>query len=272
MPELPEVETVRQGLSSWVAGQSVTQVKSFRSDLRFPLPVDLSARLSGRVCRHIGRRGKYLLFDFGDVILVWHLGMTGQFHVLPVGAPQGRHEHLRIDLASGQSLRYRDMRRFGYLGLLQPGELVTHPWFASLGPEPLGPEFSAGYLNKVCQGRKAPIKNVLMDARVVVGVGNIYACESLYRATILPMRPASTLSAKEGAALVAEVQAVLEAAIAAGGSSISDFVQVDGKPGYFAHDFKVYGRAGQLCGRCGGMIERCVLAGRGTFYCNGCQH
>jgi formamidopyrimidine-DNA glycosylase len=271
VPELPEVETVRAGLETLLVGRRIASVTCFRSSLRYPLP-DLSV-LTGKKVTKVRRRAKYLLFDLdGDQMLVWHLGMTGQFHVLPKHVEAGRHEHVRFDLSDGQSLRYRDARRFGYADLLNNDEIGQHPWFSNLGPEPLKPDFNGEYLYAACRKRKAPIKSVIMDAAVVVGVGNIYASESLFRAGIHPARSAKRISHKRLLVLTAMIKQVLAEAIEAGGSSISDFVHADGKPGYFAHAFRVYGRQGEMCACCGKPIKRLIQAGRSTFYCSGCQH
>jgi len=271
MPELPEVEVVKRGLSPLLKGRRVHAVHHTVSSLRYVLP-DMGA-LAGLVCEDISRRAKYLLFHFDkDMVLVWHLGMTGQLHVLADNTPGARHEHVRIDFTGGKSLRYRDVRKFGYVGLMCATAWQRHPWFSRLGPEPLSGTFDGVYLHARCAGRKAPIKHVLMDAHTVAGIGNIYAAEALFRAGIHPARPACRISAKRLHALTAHVKAVLHEAIMAGGSTIDDFVQVDGRPGYFAFSLEVYGRAGKACMRCGGVIRRIVLAGRGTFYCPGCQH
>jgi formamidopyrimidine-DNA glycosylase len=271
MPELPEVETVRAGLEPLLSGRRIESVLCHRSSLRYPLPA--LAELTGRTVIEIRRRAKYLLFDLeGEQTLIWHLGMTGQFYVLPQQAEAGLHEHVRFDLSDGQSLRYRDMRRFGYAGLLDAGQLETHSWFADLGPEPLLEDFNVSHLARICSGRKASIKNMIMNAAVVVGVGNIYASESLFRAGIHPARAAGKISVIRLGILVGSIRQVLAEAIEAGGSSISDFVHADGKPGYFSHEFQVYGREGKLCFRCGKAIRRVIQAGRSTFYCSGCQH
>jgi formamidopyrimidine-DNA glycosylase len=271
VPELPEVETVRTGLETLLVGRRIESVVCHRFSLRYPLPG--LAVLTGKRVMRVRRRAKYLLFDLeGDQILVWHLGMTGQFHVLPQQAEKGPHEHVRFDLSNGQSLRYRDARRFGYAGLLDAGMLESHPWFTGLGPEPLSEDFNASHLALACSGRKAPIKSVIMDATVVVGVGNIYASESLFRAGIHPARAAGRISRKRLVLLADMIKQVLDEAIKAGGSSISDFVHTDGKPGYFAHTFRVYGRQGEMCVCCDKVIKRLVQAGRSTFYCSGCQH
>lgn len=272
LPELPEVEVVRTGLESLVAGRRIEGLILHRRMLRYPLPDGMAARLTGRAIQAVARRSKYLIFHLdGPDVLVWHLGMTGQFHVLPEADPAGRHEHVVFALDEGLSLRYRDMRRFGYAGLFPAGSWRAQPWFAKLGPEPLGGEFDGAYLDGRCRERTAPIKAVLMDAAVVVGVGNIYACESLFRAGIDPFLPAHRLGRKRAALLAEAVKAVLAEAIEAGGSTISDFVRADGRPGYFRHSFAVYQRQGQPCPRCGEPVLRGRLAGRGTFHCPGCQ-
>lgn len=271
MPELPEVETVRTGLGPHLQGRKIVAAASYRDALRYPLP-DLS-RLVGRTVEVVGRRSKYLLFRLDSgITLVWHLGMTGQFHLLPSDAERGAHEHVAIELEEGQSLRYRDARRFGYAALIETAQLESHPWFNVLGPEPLDEAFDADHMLSCCRGRKAPIKTVIMDAANVVGVGNIYAAESLFRAGIHPGRAAGRISKVRLARLVASIKEVLEDAIRAGGSTISDFVRADGKPGYFAHAFRVYGRDGQPCSGCSRRIRRIVQAGRSSFYCPGCQH
>ncbi|GAV19983.1 formamidopyrimidine-DNA glycosylase [Mariprofundus micogutta] len=270
MPELPEVETVRSGLEPVLVGRTINDAICYRQSLRYPLP-DFS-KLTGSKITSLNRRSKYLLFALDDgQTLVWHLGMTGQFHVLPGEDARAKHEHVRIDLHDGQSLRYRDARRFGYAGLLASDTLMSHAWFAGLGPEPLGDEFHSDYLVGLCKARKAPIKTIIMDATNVVGVGNIYAAESLFRAGIHPARAAGRISKQRLAMLVEVIRQVLREAIEAGGSTISDFVKADGKPGYFAHSFQVYGRADKSCLRCGKVIKRMTQAGRSSFYCPHCQ-
>jgi len=279
MPELPEVEVVRTGLASLLLGRKLRFATAFRADLRYPLP-DFTPLLEKKI-QAIRRRSKYLLFDFEEggesdmcepLTLVWHLGMTGQFHVLPKATPAGAHEHVRFDFDDGSSLRYRDARRFGYASLMAKNDWMQHAWFKRLGPEPLFDEFDIEYLLAHCHGRKAPIKTLIMDAHVVVGVGNIYAAESLFLAGIHPMRAAGRISKQRLQVLVDAIKTTLAAAIQAGGSSISDFVQVDGKPGYFAHNFHVYGREGESCTGCDAKIRKITQAGRSSFYCSNCQH
>ncbi len=274
MPELPEVEVIRMGLAPLLQGREIEAIHCFREGLRYPFP-DFSS-LEGQHILSVSRRSKYLLFEISGVslnqYLIWHLGMTGQFHVLPKNMDAGAHEHVRIDLSDGNSLRYRDARRFGYAGVCSKAEWESHPWHQSLGVEPLHDDFNADVLWRHCIARKTPIKNVMMQARTVVGVGNIYASESLFLAGIHPARAAGKISRARLDVLVHAIKKTLKEAIQAGGSSISDFVQVDGKPGYFSHQFNVYGRKGQLCLRCNGEIRKIVQAGRSSFYCVGCQH
>jgi len=272
MPELPEVEVVCRGLSPLLSGRTIKSVQLMRPDLRYPLPESMPERLAGKRIEAVSRRSKYLLFSLDkDLVMIWHLGMTGQFHVLKETDLSAKHEHVRIGLDDGNVLCYRDSRRFGYVGLVTQDELEHHPWLDHLGPEPLGPGFNADYLKSCCAGRKAPIKALLMDASVVVGVGNIYASESLFRSGIHPARQARKISRERLAILVDRVRQVLGEAIDAGGSTISDFVKADGRPGYFAHSFKVYGREGEVCVQCGRCIRRIVQSGRSTFFCPGCQ-
>ncbi len=273
MPELPEVEVVRRGLLPLLVDQRVHSVTLMRDKLRFPLPGSMVQELPGLIFSSVSRRSKYLLFCFDrGPVLIWHLGMTGQFHVLDQSTPPGAHEHVRINMENGAALCYRDARRFGYAGLSTPEALTGHKWFAQLGPEPLGGSFSADYLIGRCKGRRVPIKVLLMNAHVVVGVGNIYASEALFRSGIHPGRAAGNISKARITVLVKAVRSVLSEAIDAGGSTISDFVQAGGKPGYFSHQFRVYGREGEPCYQCGRSIRRMVQSGRSTFYCLGCQH
>lgn len=272
MPELPEVEVICRGLTPLLAGRTVKSVRLLRKELRYPLPETMVDTLVGRRFEAVVRRAKYLQFLFDDdPVLLWHLGMTGQFHVVDATMPLVRHEHVRIALDNGAVLSYRDARRFGYAGLTTRRELDDHPWFARLGPEPLGGDFNGVYLVERCRGRKSSIKSTLMSADVVVGVGNIYASESLFRSGIHPARAAGRISAARLALLAGCVKQVLAEAIEAGGSSISDFVKADGKPGYFAHSFRVYGREGEACAVCAGPIRRIVQSGRSSFFCPGCQ-
>ncbi|MDQ6994826.1 MAG: bifunctional DNA-formamidopyrimidine glycosylase/DNA-(apurinic or apyrimidinic site) lyase [Mariprofundaceae bacterium] len=274
MPELPEVEVVCRGLEPLLKDKQLNRVRTFRAGLRYPFP-DFSI-LHGAYLEKICRRSKYILIHFLCAdhqrrILCWHLGMTGQFHVLDQSIEAGLHEHVRFDFQDGCSLRYRDARRFGYANIFTEDSWLQSKWANVLGPEPLSHDFHVEYLYEVCQQRKVAIKVLIMDASTVVGVGNIYASESLFLAAIHPKRLAKNISKKRINQLVISIQEVLHAAIQAGGSSISDFVKVDGKPGYFSHEFKVYGREGEACLHCGGIIRRITQSGRSTFYCLQCQ-
>ncbi len=269
MPELPEVETVRRGLAPAIEGRRIERAVFHRAGLRHPFP-DAGA-LQGAQVRGLRRRAKYLLFDLGGRVLVWHLGMSGRFHLLPADAPRLPHEHAALAIEGGASLRYVDPRRFGFAALLDADALAAHPWFARLGPEPLSDAFDGDWLRQAFRGRRAAVKTLLMDARIVVGVGNIYASEALHRAGIHPARAASRIGAGRLARLASAVKEVLAEAIEAGGSSIRDFARVDGRPGYFAHAFAVYGREGEPCPRCGARIRRMTQAGRSTFWCAACQ-
>ncbi|MDQ6952316.1 MAG: bifunctional DNA-formamidopyrimidine glycosylase/DNA-(apurinic or apyrimidinic site) lyase [Mariprofundaceae bacterium] len=274
MPELPEVEVVCRGLETLLKGKILRSSHAFRVDLRYPLP-DFSV-LHGACLEKICRRSKYILMYFtcrdGEQrILCWHLGMTGQFHVLDADISAGSHEHVRFDFNDGCSLRYRDARRFGYANIFTDQTWSASKWLKVLGPEPLLNHFSGAYLHQKCRQRKTAIKTFVMDAATVVGVGNIYASESLFLAGIHPKRAAGNISKKRIHRLVSAIQQTLQAAIQAGGSSISDFVKVDGKPGYFSHTFKVYGREGEACEHCDSKIQRITQSGRSTFYCSTCQ-
>ena len=270
MPELPEVETVVAGLKPLITGAKLESVRTSGKNLRYPLP-DFSTLLQQHI-QSVRRRAKYLLFHFGNgQTLIWHLGMTGQFHVLAQHETGTKHEHVTLTFTDGNTLRYRDTRRFGYAGLCRTNDLDPHPWFAKLGVEPLLNDFSGDYLQNTLKTRKTSIKQAIMNHHVVVGVGNIYASESLFRAGINPAQAANSLKPKQYALLVQHIKTVLAEAIEAGGSSISDFVKADGKPGYFAHNFQVYGREGEPCHTCKKPIEKIVLGGRASFFCSQCQ-
>jgi formamidopyrimidine-DNA glycosylase len=293
MPELPEVETVRLGLAPVLVGNSFTSVEQRRGDLRFPLPKRFAERLRGRKVDALDRRAKYLLarLDDGEV-LVMHLGMTGRFSIdqangesLELGEfadepkPAPKHEHIVFHLADGTAVRYSDTRRFGLMDLIPEKTLPAHALFKGLGIEPLGPNFNADWLASRLKGKATSIKVALVDQRLIAGIGNIYACEALFRAGISPMRLARTLATKTGKpskaidALVKAVKAVLGEAIKAGGSSLRDYARADGRLGRFQHSFKVYGREGKPCRKlgCRGAVRRIVQSGRSTFYCPNCQ-
>jgi formamidopyrimidine-DNA glycosylase len=268
MPELPEVETTVRGLRPVLEGQVIERVTMRRGDLRRPFPQDLGQRLTGARVVSLGRRAKYGLIDTdrGDT-LVFHLGMSGRWRIDP--SELEKHDHLVIETA-GHRLALNDARRFGSVDLVQTGALDEWPAFAALGPEPLGPEFTAAHLAKAFENRIAPVKILLLDQRIVAGIGNIYACEALYLARIAPTRPAGGISRPKLAKLVEAARAVLTAAIAAGGSTLRDYAQPDGELGYFASQWRVYGREGEPC-ECGGLVARRVDGGRSTFWCPRCQ-
>lgn len=271
MPELPEVETVCRGLAPRLVGRAIVRVDQRCDALRIPLPPRFAERVTGRRIAAIGRRAKYILIhlDDGAVMLV-HLGMSGRL-VLHNGSPRapGRHDHVIFHTDDGGHLTFNDPRRFGLITLAAADELERHPLLAGLGPEPLDEGFTGAALAARLAGKRTPIKAALMDQRVVAGLGNIYACESLFHAGLSPRRMASTVRRRRAARLVAAVREVLRAAIEAGGSSLRDYVQASGQRGYFQHRFSVYNRAGEPCPGCdcGGAIRRIVQAGRSTFYC-----
>jgi len=293
MPELPEVETVRRGLEPILVGNAFARVEQRRPDLRFPLPKHFGERLSGRTVEALDRRAKYLLarLDDGEV-LVMHLGMTGSFSIDHANGemktpgrfahPQAdapKHEHIVFHLGDGTLVRYSDARRFGLMDLVPAKTLESHALFKGLGVEPLSPAFTPEWLAGRLKGKATSIKAALVDQRLIAGLGNIYACEALFRARVSPIRLAGSLATKSGKptpktnALVAAIKAVLNDAIKAGGSSLRDYKRADGSLGEFQHRFKVYGREGKKCltKGCSGTVRRIVQGGRSTFYCPACQ-
>lgn len=269
MPELPEVETTRRGLAQSLPGLRVTEVVVRETRLRHEVSPDLAARLTGQRLIEIRRRAKYLLLQFERGTLLAHLGMTGTLRILPPATPPIKHDH--VDIVFGQQLlRFNDPRRFGAL-IWTEGDITRHPLIEPLGPEPLEAGFDAEYLYQATRHRSAAIKQVIMDGHVVVGVGNIYASESLYRAGIGPQRAARRLSRVHCANLVAAIADTLRDALAAGGSTLRDFFSVDGSPGYFQQHYFVYERAGQPCRRCDALIRQIKQGQRSTYYCPQCQ-
>ncbi len=239
--------------------------------MRQPVPADLAARLEGRILCAIRRRAKYLLFDFPNGTLIVHLGMSGSLRVLPTDTPPQKHDHIDLIFEGDACVRLRDPRRFGLM-VWTSADPLAHPLLAHLGPEPWDPKFSADYLTALAQARPGPVKNFLMDGAVVVGVGNIYASESLHRAGIHPTRPARRISRARYAGLVLAVREVLDAAIQLGGTTLRDFTQEDGKPGYFRNELRVYARAGEPCLQCGGThIRQRVIGQRMSYFCPVCQ-
>jgi formamidopyrimidine-DNA glycosylase len=292
MPELPEVETVRRGLQPAMEGSEIVKAETRRKDLRFPFQKDFIARLEGQTVTGLGRRAKYLMADLasGDVLLM-HLGMSGSFRVLKeeVNATPGQFHHLRSEdrahdhvvfhMSSGASVIFNDPRRFGYMKIIARNAIEDEPLLKGLGPEPLGNEFDAAMLARSCHNKKTSLKAALLDQRVVAGLGNIYVCEVLFRSHLSPRRLAATLATKKGEPtdhskrVVGAIHSVLNQAIKAGGSSISDHRLTNGELGYFQHSFQVYDREGETCrtAGCGGIVKRFVQNGRSTFWCPKCQ-
>ncbi|MGA7296631.1 MAG: bifunctional DNA-formamidopyrimidine glycosylase/DNA-(apurinic or apyrimidinic site) lyase [Rhodanobacteraceae bacterium] len=270
MPELPEVETTRRGIAPHLQDRLIKCVVLRRGDLRWPIPAEISARLPGQRIEGIARRAKYLLLDTRAGSALMHLGMSGSLRVLQQGVPAGRHDHFDIVLDSGSMLRFTDPRRFGSLLWQEPGE--THPLLAHLGPEPLSDAFSGDHLWHLSRGRRAAVKSFIMDGRIVVGVGNIYASEALFAAGIHPRRPAGRISRQRYAALTEAIQGILEHAIRRGGTTLRDFISPDGVPGYFEQELNVYGRAGEPCRHCAAPIRHATIGQRNTFWCPRCQH
>ena len=268
MPELPEVETTRRGIEPHLVGQRITRILVREPRLRWPVSAEVD-ELTGRRIESVDRRGKYLLIHLDRGNLIWHLGMSGSLRILPAGSAAAAHEHVELELASGQALKYRDPRRFGAL-LYCDQDPRQHALLASLGPEPLDPGFDAEYLFRHCRYRRAAIKNVIMNSQVVVGVGNIYASEALFRAGIRPARAAGRISRKRLAGLVEAVRETLAEAIEHGGTTLQDFTQADGKPGYFRHELRVYGNQ-DICKICGSQIKQVVIGQRASYYCPACQ-
>jgi formamidopyrimidine-DNA glycosylase len=268
MPELPEVETTVRGLAQVLNGRRIGRVEARRPDLRRALPVDLGQRLTGARVSGVRRRAKYGVIDTdrGDS-LVFHLGMSGKWRIDP--AEVGKHDHFIMETDEDRRLALNDARRFGSLDLVRTEELQGWPPFSALGPEPF--DLDARQLKKRLEGRKAAIKLLLLDQRIVAGLGNIYVCEALFRAGIHPSRAGGSVSLERLRRLVPAVQDVLREAIAAGGSTLRDFASPGGELGYFSKSFAVYDREGHEC-RCGGLIKRIVQGGRSTFYCPRCQH
>lgn len=270
MPELPEVETVRRGIAPHVRGRIVTGVRLRELRLRWPVARSIGRTLSGQRLLDVSRRAKYLLLALDRGHLLIHLGMSGHLRVVPAGRPADRHDHLDIVLDSGACLRFHDPRRFGsVLWTTRPPE--QHPLLRGLGPEPLSDGFNGGYLHECARGRRLAAKSFIMDSRTVAGVGNIYASEALYRAGIHPSRPAGRISLRRYDGLAEAVRDTLEDAIERGGSSLRDFLDEDGNPGFFVPLLRVYDREGKPCTGCGEAIRRRIIGQRASYYCATCQ-
>lgn len=269
MPELPEVETTVAGLRAVLDGELIVRAEPRRADLRWPIPVDLRQRLTGARVTGLGRRAKYgLIHTDRDDVLIFHLGMSGRWRVDP--AEIEKHDHFVMETGAGRVVALNDHRRFGSLDIVDAAALESHRHFIDMGPEPLSHAFDADVLHVALKGRTAPVKAMLLNQNIVAGLGNIYVCEALHMAGISPTTPASKISKPRLVRLVAAIKAVLLSAIAAGGSTLRDFAAPDGELGYFAKDWRVYGREGQAC-LCGAPVKRRVDSGRSTFYCAKCQ-
>jgi len=269
MPELPEVETTVRGLARFLEGERLARVSVNRPDLRRPFPPELAQALTGATVTALGRRAKYgLIHTDRDRTMVFHLGMSGRWRIAPETAD--RHDHLVLETGSGHILALNDARRFGSVDLVDTAALAAWPPFAAMGPEPLGEELTAAHLAGAFAGRISPVKVLLLDQRIVAGLGNIYVCEALHRAHIRPDKPAGQVSRPALARLVPAIRDVLAEAIAAGGSTIRDYAQPTGELGYFASSWRVYGREGKACA-CGGAVLRFAQGGRSTFWCPRCQ-
>jgi formamidopyrimidine-DNA glycosylase len=282
MPELPEVETVRRGLAPVMEGARIVQADVNRPNLRWPFPENMSGRLTGARIERIRRRSKYILADLdtGESLLI-HLGMSGRMLIsgAKLGAfthdhpPAEKHDHVVFHMENGARVTFNDPRRFGAMDLLETKTADSHKLLATIGPEPLGNSFDESYLVEALKNKGSPIKSALLDQRIVAGLGNIYVCETLYRARISPLRKAGQLSKPRIKSLVPIIRQVLVEAIEAGGSSLKDFRQADGDLGYFQHSFDVYGREGESCrtDNCANIVKRAVQSGRSSFYCPTCQ-
>ncbi len=274
MPELPEVETVLRGLEPVMTGFTITKADIRRPDLRWPFPVDMAARLTGKAVERLRRRSKYILADMdsGETLII-HLGMSGRILIENGKPPLEKHDHVVLDMSSGARILFNDARRFGAMDLGATDSIEHHKMLVNLGPEPLGNQFDADYLFDRFKNRKMPVKSALLDQRIVAGLGNIYVCEALWRAKIAPDTLSGQLTEHSVSGLVPIIRTVLEDAITAGGSSLKDYRQTNGELGYFQHSFAVYGRENQPCQRagCGGKIQRFAQSGRSTFHCPTCQ-
>ncbi|MGL6291419.1 MAG: bifunctional DNA-formamidopyrimidine glycosylase/DNA-(apurinic or apyrimidinic site) lyase [Silanimonas sp.] len=269
MPELPEVETTRRGLAPHLEGRRITTVTLRRPDLRWPIPADVRERLPGQRIEAVERRAKYLLTRTAAGSALWHLGMSGVMRVLPASTPIGAHDHVDIGLDDGRVLRFTDPRRFGCLLWQAPGQV--HELLAGLGPEPLSDAFSGTTLFAASRGKTASVKVFLMDQAVVVGVGNIYAAEALFEAGIRPTTPAGRVTRERYEKLAAAVKRILAYAIERGGTTLRDFLNPDGLPGYFEQELFVYGREGEACKVCGTALKALRLGQRATVWCPRCQ-
>jgi formamidopyrimidine-DNA glycosylase len=273
MPELPEVETTKKGIAHHIVGQTISQCVIRFPTLRWAIPEQLPNSLPGYQILSVTRRGKYLLIEIETGWLLIHLGMSGTLRVLSTDQPAEKHDHFDLCVGSGKCLRLNDPRRFGAVLWhdRSSGDISEHKLLAKLAPEPLSMDFNADYLSKNLAKRSSPIKSVVMNSQVVVGAGNIYANESLFRSRIHPLKPANSLTQKQAQSLTKNIKEVIARAIEQGGTTLKDFTDPNGKPGYFAQELDVYGRDGQPCHVCGHTIEKCIIQQRASFYCPQCQ-
>jgi formamidopyrimidine-DNA glycosylase len=270
MPELPEVETTRRGIAPRLTGNRVERLIVRDRRLRWPIPANIEARLAGTLIESVDRRAKYLLLRTEVGTAIAHLGMSGSMRFVAANTPPGRHDHFDLNMASGDVLRFNDPRRFGCL-LWTDGEPTEHPLLAKLGPEPLSNDFDGAHLYQASRGRRVAIKQFIMNAQVVVGVGNIYASESLFRAGIRPTRAAGRISLARYERLADDISDVLSESIRFGGTTLRDFYNGEGKPGYFRHELRMYGRGSEPCPNCGEPIRLITLGQRSTYFCSHCQ-
>jgi formamidopyrimidine-DNA glycosylase len=270
VPELPEVETTRRGIEPHVVGRRIARLLVHDHRLRWPVDPELDAMLAGSAIRRAGRRAKYLLIETDAGTLILHLGMSGSLRVLPASAPRIAHDHVDIELDSGQTLRFNDPRRFGSL-LFTATDPSLHPLLKKLAPEPLEPAFDGDYLFRITRRRAVAIKQLIMNSQLVVGVGNIYASEALFRARIRPRRAARSLKREECMKLARAIKATLAMAVKVGGTTLRDYVGADGNPGYFRQKLYVYERAGQPCRVCGKPVKQFTQGQRSTYWCPNCQ-
>ena len=269
MPELPEVETTCRGIRPHLENRIVREVRVQNPSLRWPVPEDLATKLAGMRIESVDRRGKYLLLRVADGAVMVHLGMSGSLRIVDDGAPRRTHDHVELVLEDGRLLRFNDPRRFG--AWLWADDCSAHPLLRNLGPEPLSPEFDGDYLYRLSRGRRAAIKSFIMDHHVVVGVGNIYATEALFTAGIHPARAAGRVGAARYRKLAMTIKSVLEQAIEQGGTTLRDFINSNGQPGYFRQSLAVYGRAGEPCRLCGRPLRERQIGQRSSVYCTHCQ-
>ena len=269
MPELPEVETTRRGIQPWLENNTITEIRVHNASLRWPIPNTIQS-LVAQPIKSIKRRGKYLLIACPTGTAIIHLGMSGSLRICELDSARRKHDHVEFVISGNKVLRYHDPRRFGCV-LWQIDNVLQHPLLSALGPEPLGEEFNSEYLKGLARNRKTPIKNFIMDSHIVVGVGNIYASESLFKAKVRPSRATQRVTRAEFDRLVEAVKETLTHSIAQGGTTLKDFVNSDGNPGYFAQSLSVYGRKDDPCHHCGTTIKAKVIGQRASFYCPNCQ-